>query len=91
MTTRPTPTRTRKGVFKWLYGAPTAALAAPVWNIMTEKAYFAGAVSNTLNASRSVKQASTSTRQNYVQYGAGSTTYENERLQPKTFRQHCRR
>jgi hypothetical protein len=91
MTTQPTPTRTRKGVFKWLFGAPTAALAGAVCDIMTVKACFAVAVFNTLNASRSVKQASTSTRQNYVQYGAGSTTYENERLQPKTFRQHCRR
>ena len=56
MTTRPTPTRTRRGEFKWLFGALTAALAAALWNIMTEKAYFAGAVFNTLNASRSEKR-----------------------------------
>ena len=56
MTTQPTPTRTHKGVFKWLFGAPTVALAGAVCDIMTVKACCAVAVFNILSASNSEKR-----------------------------------
>jgi hypothetical protein len=86
MTTQPTPTRTHKGAFKWLFGALTAALAGAVCDIMTAKAYFAGAVFNTLSASRSEKRLNILTKQNYARGNAGSTTYEIKRLRPKPLR-----